>query len=920
MPAVTSPDISSLEYDILYDISGAVPAITLTNQSTVIHANLLTWWYVITTPSNTPIHTGTESSPDVFHSAWTTINVPSGSWPMPMGSGACKQIEFSCAAPYVATLYVKDSVDNIFSLTKQVNICRPTGNTVNSCGNFGVASVSIKTDCANARLICLDSTNYSYQNQINPASQNNNWTLVYPQSPSGSQPSNGTATNTASVFFPISYSGDGFNLYVRDYATYDMGSGVSLKMQYKVQKTFNVYCNIDLCQLQCEMDRFFKESFTGCGDLVDATVNQRMTQINFLYGQILTGILQPACDIDVPAQIAKMEELFGFKSQCCCGNGVNMSGSQGLPSGGCCPVSVQVIDKLTGVQPVNCPNGYFPVQVFDPTGDILIGVASDIDNLVAVLNGNAAWRTIGVAINEGNCNVGFILANQGTTVPNVKVALPSTGCVGNTQNYTVQLNDICYPTGTVTISDFPLNAYVDFGLGFGPEYVGYVTSVGDLVIALNSSASKPVSITFSDGGGSYAVIINIFNSDCTGYPGIITITCDAASSSFLLMGASHDSMAVSGAPIHGAIEGFGLRTNSFVGHVPGIDTTKIQWHVTKVGNWMLTTETDTGKIYVHDITNPLMPVFVRTIQLNNVTGSCFSGPLAPYVGGVSRPSFYSLYFPTDFHSMSATEVYVFESASGSAWKLNPAASGSGIVASFYSADLIGVCPRVMVNNKIFFTNDGTLATDLGATPPTTGRIRVIDLTVTFNSSCVSDKVVFGGGADDVWAATYDGVDSIFFMSQRGSISDYRVSTDTVIAVGLNSLGSGALYHRGNIKYYLNKIFASSLGKLNTGRPGATVIDMAGYPSVITHTDFATPASGSPCIYNSHNIIPLGNCLVIQTGESEPSSSVAPQASIIAVYKTDGTFVMECNLPNWENVYNYLPIAGVPVYTPTTLIP
>lgn len=921
--AITSPDITNLDFDLLYDISGATPAITLTNTSTVVNAANLIWWYVITTPSGTPIHEGSLASPDVSNVAWTTLSITPGTWPQIFGQGICAQIEFSCAAPYVTTLYVKDSAGNTYSLAKQQTICRPAGNNANSCGNFGVAQVGIKTDCVNARLICQDNTSYAYQSQLSPATQTSQWTLVYPQSPSGAQPTNGTANNTPTAIFSLSYGGEGFNLYVRDFATYSMGDGVSIKIQYKVQKTFNVYCNIDLCQLQCEMARFYELATQTCGTIEDPEVNKKMSRITYLYVQVLTGILQPLCNIDVPALIVEIEALFGFESTCCCQNGVNMSIAPILPSGDCCTVTVSVLDIATDAAPTSCPNSPFPSSVYDPTGTTIIGVATDADNMVSLLNSNAEWLAYGVALNAGNCDVGWVLADTSVIPPAVYIATPSTDCVDDQQRYILTIMDYC-TSGVATPADLPLNVFVDFGLGEDPSYV-YGTSMSQIITDMNALPSKPSSVTFADASSASSLAIDVFNDSCSDYDATIVISCDKGSSAFLVFGASHANYAGTPPPIAGAIIGYGMKDNAVIGEVPGVSSSSIQWHVIKIGNTLVYSESDTGKIYFLDITNPRVPVFIRYIQLTTVDADNFTGlPVSRGIDGGLVNSFFSLYFPTDdFGTMSLSELYVFESTTGSAWKLNMYDAGSGVTAAFQANVLVGMVPRVLQNNTIFFTMDGTLAADIGAPIPVpVGYIGVIDLTAPFNAGAYSTKAIIGGGVDEVWAASFNGSDSIFFMGENGTLMKYVIATDSVTSGLLNAMGGQSFVLRGNIKCYLNNtIYASSLGAFTPGTAkGAMKINITSFPSSTTPTFFNTGLASTELCKNVHNIQPLGNCMVLVTTEEYGATYFSTERGRIMVFDVDGVFLMEVYLGVGQNMYNVIPIPNVFTYTPTSLIP
>lgn len=921
---VTSPDITSLDFTALLDISGAVPAITLTNTSVVVNPTELVWWYVITTPSNTPIHTGSEDDPDVENVAWTTLAITPGSWPQIFGTGQCAQIEFSCNSPYTITVYVKDSTDTIFPLTKTATICRPSGSNTNTCGNFGAAQVGIKTDCANARLICQDNTNYSYQDQLTAETKSSIWTLVYPQSPSGAQPPNGVATNTPTVFFPLSYGGKGLNLYVQDYATYNMGGGIYIKVQYKSQKTFNVWCNVDLCQLQCEMDRFYRETLATCGDIKDPTLNQKMGQINYLYAsKILTGILQPLCNIDVPAAIVEMEALFGFTSQCCCDNGVNLTAAPTLPSsGGCCPIIVNVLNKVTGLAPTECPNSFFPARIYDPTGNSIIGLATDADSMVALLNSTASWTAYGFAINAGNCKVAWVLLDPTSVAPTVYVAADSSECIGDTQNYSVTMEDVCTGSVPISVSDFPVNAFVDFDLGAGEVSLGNIANMADLIVALNATPTKPATITFSDGGASSAVIVNIYNSSCTAYSGEISITCDGASSLFMFYGASHLNQSSTPPPPNGAELAYGLRTNEIIGSILGLDPIQIPFHSIKIGTTLIVSQSDTGTIFFWDISNPLQPVFIRFIQLNTVVAANFTGqPKTAGIDNIAIDSFYSLYFPTDYSNMSLSEIYVFEGITGCAWKINMFGGGSGIVASFQNNSLIGACPRVIINNKVFFTDDGTVMVEAGGSIAV-GYIATLNLAATFDGSGLGQIQIILAAADRVWAASYDGVDTIWFMGASGTLAQYNISTNTVLATLVNAMGVlGGFTLRGNMKYYMGTLFLSSLRGLKLSFPtvGAGVMDLSLFPASTTLDFFDTYVDSDDTFRYVHNILPLGNCLCAVTGEGYQSAYFSTERGAIAIYRITGEYLFHVKLGTGQNIYNLIAIPGVRVYEPTTLV-
>jgi hypothetical protein len=330
LPITTSPDITNLNFDVLYDISGGTPSIVLTNTSignpsgTTNLANC-NWWYVVTDPNGTFIHEGTVGTPDVTAANWITLTLPAGDWPTPFGTPPYGQIVFSCSLPYRTTLYVQDSVGSIFSLTKATTICRPNGSTERTRGNFGAADAFAETKCNIAKIYATDKTNYTYQGRIGIASTST-WKLAYPMDANGNIPAPVVVTNRATVIFPVGYSAKGYQLNLSTFSTYDMGDGTSIKIQYKFDKVFAVYCNIDLCQLVCEIDKLYKLLPTKCGTVENTEVKDKLLRINTLLGQCFIGINQPLCGIDVPALIEEIKKIGGFTCNCGTSGGINAIG------------------------------------------------------------------------------------------------------------------------------------------------------------------------------------------------------------------------------------------------------------------------------------------------------------------------------------------------------------------------------------------------------------------------------------------------------------------------------------------------------------------------------------------------------------------------------------------------------------------
>lgn len=1031
------PSISCLDVLVNWDLSGAAANVTLTNNSAVSNAANLKWWFYVVSPSGVAIY-GTDlnglsvlPTPDVAGTAWTTKTIV---LPTPFTNGACGQIEFSPTNPYSVYVFVQDTASSPFvsfwQLLKTAIIVRPRGNSQKICGNFGVAQVSMQTDCLGKSINVYDSTNLEYNNILVPASTSNSWELVYPQDNAGNIP-NRTATNTPNVTFPISVNSKGYVLYLREFATYDYGNGVTVKIQYKAYDEggslglqFAINCNTNLCLLQCQMQKFYKLSKGSCGTLEYPGLLNKMTQMSFLFSQVLTGIFQPLCGIDVPGLIEEIQAIGGFDNNCDCncgGDNFGFSNPTGGGNGGsgCCPLYASVIDINTDIAPANCPNGYFPAYIYDPTGTTVIGVALSMSDEINILNGNADWRAYGTAFSAGNCTVGWYPATGVTIIPNILIdpigggngqgsvivdvlsfcaspvgapaacpgsyfpaqvynaaasaiigvasdinnmvsilngnatwqaygtayvvdnchvgfyPLPTVGtippvyvndsscirtaCVNGSQRYPIGVTDICYPSGTpITAYSFPLNLYVDFALGAGSEFAGNVANQTEMIAALNAMADKPASVTFYAGATVDQVIV--VNTDCNAYSATISTTADAGSNKFLLYAGDHFDMTGS-TPQDSVVSEYAASVQylSVLGKLPGAIKGTL-WHSIKIGNVLAITNTNNpGAVVFYDITNPLMPTYLKSIALNPIIGisNNFTGvPESINIATATSPAtavptIYDLYFPTDYYApMDLSALYVVESNTGSIWKLNFYDTGTGIVASFQDDRLIGKCPRVIQNNKIYFTQDGDLEQATSQTSGVAeGDIVMLDL-ASFNSSGLSTTTILLNNLEYVWAASFDGADTIYFTGQAGSVVKYTVSTDTVDSRYLNFLGLGILFgYRLNTTYFNGYLYmVPQQMPLYIGM----IIQVTAFGGSGTVTHFADPGF---TVEGAFNFTPLGNCLGILTSATVPGSSIAR----MLIYKLGGEYMAAFPPGDNREFYNVVPIGNISTVTPNNFV-
>lgn len=1043
--AISAPNISCLNYNLHWDLSGATPIVTITNTSTVNNYANLKWWFYVVSPNGAAIYgedLNTVSplpTPDVNAVSWTTKQI---TLQTPFGNPPCGQIEFSPTNPYNVFVYVQDigfSTSSFFTYSKNTLIPRPGGNNRYSCGNYGTAAVSMQVDCANKNIMVFDSTILIYNNILTPASSSNKWTLVYPEDPSGDIP-NVVVNNQANVNFPVSVNSEGYVLYFDETATFDYGDGITITVKYKLftkgsqvdqalGQQFAVACNTNLCLLQCQMQKFYKLSQGTCGALENAALINKMTQMSFIFNQIITGIFQPLCGINIPKLMAEIKAIGNFADNCDCNCGggnfgfSNPTGS-GASSSSCCPIYTTVLVIDTTDPPANCPNGYFPASVYDPTGVSIIGVALSMPDEIGIINANAAWQVYGTAFDAGNCKVGFFPRTGVVTVPPVYVnpvgdpgpsgggggvvivpvvdpagypptTCPSgyfpaqvydptgaiiigvayniadvigiinanaawnaigtafvvdnchvgfyptpgvvtfppvvvtytggggggvtTDCVSTKQLYPVTVSDICYPKAApITVGSFPLNVYVDFGLGAGQEYAGNATSQANMIALLNAMSDKPATITFIAGPTPDQVIIN--NSDCTGYSGVISINTDAGSNSYLLYSGTHTGLLGATTVLGNQERAFSIKSLTDLGGLIGTPTgDPIGWHTIKIGNVLMVSEPSGGKINFWDVTNPLMPTLSRTITLNAVVGDCFTGsPQSETIASATNSpttdvdTIYDLYFPTDYYAtMSLNAIYVVESLTGCIWKLDYFGSGTGIVASFQDDQLIGKCPRVLIGNQLFFTQDGDLEQATGqSSTVAVGDIVILDIT-TFNSGGLSTMTVFLNHIENVWSASYDGAGRIYFVGEFTSIGLYTIASGPPPIRYLYAGGIGLqMSYRANSVYYLGNLYVTPqhLPSYN-----GMIIDVSTLGGVVSIGQFDVPTGST--INGMFNFIPLGNCLGVLTSARVPGDSPAH----IALYFLDGTYVERFTIPSEEEYYNVIPIPNVPVTTPNNFV-
>jgi hypothetical protein len=404
---------------------------------------MLNWWFYLVAPSGAAIY-GIDlatadplPTPDVQGVAWTTKTF---AIPTPFGNPPCGQVEFAPNVPYSATVYVEDiagSPVQLASVTKTAIIVRPNGNKgwsngqTGTCGNYGIADASVNVNCSNkaSAIRCVDVTNVTYNNLQPLSPPTNTWTMQYPQDP-GPAP-NKIATNTPSVNFPATVDSQAYTLYLNNYATYDYGNGVTVKVQYKLYNkqgslgyTFAINCNVNLCQLICQMKALRLLAMESCGKVEYPDLLNKITILNLLFSEIIASIMQPLCGNDVPGMVEQWKKISKIDNgNCGCGEGYfgfgNPTGDDS--NGGNAPIFVPVSDLNTS-PPGGCLKVFSPSDVYDPTGTTILGRAQTVSDMLALINSNILWQAYGIAFDSGSCLVGFFPLYAGVTIPKIVIA------------------------------------------------------------------------------------------------------------------------------------------------------------------------------------------------------------------------------------------------------------------------------------------------------------------------------------------------------------------------------------------------------------------------------------------------------------------------------------------------------------------
>ncbi len=314
-----------LEVAVRFDLSGNLPVINLTNQSTpnpnvspVPPLSALVWVLNIYSPTGTPIYQSDFTTPwkPAGQGAWTTAQI-TDDWPRPFGS-----IEWS---EYRVEFQVKDTDGNIYDLNKVAEICRPAGNNKNYQDTFGHVKLGVETLCERSSLYIQDSDSKLYQG-YEGVNQSSYLAVDYPRDATGTLPAPYILTTfITDALVPFYQNGEHEATYYSIWR-YDLGDNVFIDIRYTAQVALATQCNIDLCPIACEV-KALEESITSgtC-----ANVGEAQRKLNLITPKLLRAFIakqNPTCGIDLPALVEEIKVIGGFSCEC-------NTGSSGIGTAG----------------------------------------------------------------------------------------------------------------------------------------------------------------------------------------------------------------------------------------------------------------------------------------------------------------------------------------------------------------------------------------------------------------------------------------------------------------------------------------------------------------------------------------------------------------------------------------------------------
>lgn len=536
MTIIGSNDISVLQVQVTFDISGTNPVVSLVNLSQGPHLNNVVYAFLVTSPTGTYIHNGNINTPDItgVWSTWTLTDP----WPRPFN-----QIEWS-GAQYSFTAIAKDSAGNVYTGTPQLaGICRPNGNYPNSKTMYGIASSDVNVKCQDARILFQDTTYHSYKGDEGTI-VSSTLKVIYPIDETSNIPDPFQIANYSTALVPISYNSNNYQFIQTTKYDYDLGNYTIVRIRYQTIQTFSVWCNIDLLPLVCEFNKLIDLLQSGsCSDVASASMKVQLITSKMILVNI--GIQQPLTGVDVPTLIEEIKEIGGFECDCC-----------SAPSG-IIPTTASIIDgysfsivKTGGDVNGNVTTTGSNIQfnLHDVSYIVTIGVNSPITttafSFLPVVSGDGFTKTYylnvdgihlgrDILVNIGNDPYSLNYLKNLVGVPDLKLLVDG-ACIFNSGiscNYTFNLHNIPANTTYAILSAIGITGTghllsMSFNQTNLPALQTYLNSLGYGTFVVTNTGGGIVSITSSNNTNnitslSYSIAsvnyVADYNKNCTGY-------------------------------------------------------------------------------------------------------------------------------------------------------------------------------------------------------------------------------------------------------------------------------------------------------------------------------------------------------------------------------------------------------------------
>lgn len=295
----------NLAFSALYDLSGTIPQVVITNQSTGSNLSNIIYYFELITPNSTIYHQGSFALPDKT-GGWTTFNVAEQ---IPVLNG---QIDFS-SNPYKIKCYAKDNLGNICELEKLDIICAPNGVLKNT--NFGNLNLDLFQECDKGRLRITDISNYLYKG-ITGLQESSLTTFVYPATESGVTPANAVVQNLNAFTIPIPINGKGHQLIRNSIYKYQLSTGNFIRVKYKYKKDdLEINCFIDTCSLLCGLTKY-REKLTS-DPKCDGNNFLKISDLQLKISTYFISIVKPNCGFDSNSLLTEIKDEL-FKNDCIC--------------------------------------------------------------------------------------------------------------------------------------------------------------------------------------------------------------------------------------------------------------------------------------------------------------------------------------------------------------------------------------------------------------------------------------------------------------------------------------------------------------------------------------------------------------------------------------------------------------------------